>query len=29
MTVEEKAIEEAVEKFRGLMTAQLARAKKN
>lgn len=28
MTVEEKAIEEAVEKFRGLMTAQLARAKK-
>lgn len=28
MTIEEKAIEEAVEKFRGLMTAQLARAKK-
>lgn len=28
MTVEEKAIEEAVEKFRGLMNAQLARAKK-
>ena len=28
MTVEEKAIEEAVEKFRGLMTVQLARAKK-
>lgn len=28
MTAEERAIEEAVEKFRGLMTAQLARAKK-